>query len=79
MSPGSSIVDLALFAHHLCSLLDGTGTDAPGFVALLVGEEVVVAGRRNGSAPLGEAWLFEAAVRKGILLNLRYVYIRSSD
>lgn len=78
MSPGSSIVEAALLAHHLWSLLDGTGGGVIGF-AVLVGVELEIAGRRKGSAPLGEAWLFEATVRKGISLNLRYVYTVSQS
>lgn len=52
--------------HHRCNFADGMG--CVGFAGS--GHE----GRRKGSAPLGEAWLFEDASLKFIPLNLRYVY-----
>jgi hypothetical protein len=49
---------------HRCSLLDGTGC-----VRLYgSGDD----GITKGSEPLGEAWLFAEAIRKGIFENLRY-------
>jgi len=42
------------------SLLEGIGLDS-------------LAGRRKGREPEGEAWLLEDCVRKGMLLNRRYV------
>jgi hypothetical protein len=53
---------------HFCNFLDTTG-----FMSF---EDSVGEGRRKGSAPLGEAWLFDDTSRKSILLNLRYVLLR---
>lgn len=44
---------------HFCSLCDGTG-----WAGCLDGSGV--AGWRKGSEPLGEAWLFEGAIRMGM-------------
>jgi hypothetical protein len=54
---------LLLFMAHLCSLPDGTGC-----MCLYGSGE---AGMMKGRAPLGEAWLFAAAMVKSILENLR--------
>jgi hypothetical protein len=70
------MVERVFLAHHFWSVFEGTGSTTVGFPALPVGVE---AGRRKGSAPLGEAWLFEIAMRNGISLNLRYVYICASS
>ena len=37
-------------------------------------DELEAAGRRNGSAPDGEAWLLEGVVTKEICWNLKYAY-----
>jgi hypothetical protein len=50
---------------HLCSF--------PAAIGFMSFEDSVWAGKRKGSAPLGEAWLFEETSRKSILLNFRYV------
>jgi hypothetical protein len=49
---------------HRCSLPDDTGCDCLHGS----GEEGSIKGRE----PLGDAWLFAEAIRKGILENLRY-------
>lgn len=79
--PSPVLAPLLLCAvAHFCSLPDGTGCGSffapvpasdPSAYPLLV---VVAAGMRNGSAPLGEAWLFEAWSSKSMARNLRYVY-----
>lgn len=49
---------------HRCNFPDGIG--CAGF------DGSAEEGRRNGSEPLGEAWLFEGAIWKSMLENLRY-------
>lgn len=50
-------------AAHARSLLDGIGVKD--------GEEVVVAGRTKGSAPVGDAWLLDGIVTKSTPVNFR--------
>lgn len=56
---------------HRCIRLDGTGEGTSR------GEALEAAGRRNGRAPFGDAWLLDDTVTKGIFLNLRYAWPRN--
>lgn len=49
---------------HFCSLFEGIGP------VVAAGS----AGRRKGSAPVGEAWLFEGTSSKSIPTNFKYAY-----
>ena len=51
---------------HRCIRCDGIGEGTSS------GEAFEAAGRRNGRAPFGDAWLLDDAVTKGMFLNFRY-------
>ena len=56
---------------HRCILFDGIGEETSS------GEALEAAGRRNGSAPFGDAWLLDDTVTKGMFLNFKYAWQRS--
>ena len=56
-----------------CIRLDGIGAGTSS------GEVVEAAGRRNGRAPFGDAWLLDDTVTKGMFLNLIYAWPRISS
>lgn len=56
---------------HFWILLEGIGTNGSTETPADEG-----AGRRKGSAPVGDAWLFDATVSKGIPTNLRYAWLK---
>lgn len=70
-SLGSSTGELPCSVAHFCSLPDGT---ACGWST---SEALAPLGSRNGSAPVGEAWLLDATVTKSTPLNLKYAWLVS--
>lgn len=54
---------------HFCSLFEGIGAVVPAGSA----------GRRKGSAPVGEAWLFEGTISRSIPTNLKYACTQSDS
>lgn len=65
-SSGSSTGVLAFSVTHFCSLPEGTTC---GWSRM---EALAPPGNKNGSAPLGEAWLLDATVAKSTRLNFKY-------